>query len=90
MILYSQGRKQNDCREGDFDVRNGEYTQCQECGKIHQVDIKYNIENDLYVKIECPRCRGITTHLLCGDKAEDLYLTYNLNIDSRFYEYKTK
>ena len=67
-----------------------EYVQCQECGGIRQIDIEYDIENDLYVKIKCPRCRGATTHLLCGDKEEDLYMTYNLNIDPRFYEYDTK
>jgi hypothetical protein len=67
-----------------------EYVQCQECGRIHQVDIEYDIENDLYVKINCPECRDETTHLLCGDKVGDLYLTYNLNIDPRFYNYKTK
>lgn len=67
-----------------------EYVQCQNCGKIHQVDVQYDIENDLYVKIKCPQCREETTHLLCGDKKEDLYMTYNLNIDPRFYEYDTK
>ena len=66
-----------------------EYVQCQECGKISQVDIEYDLENDLYVKINCPRCRDETTHLPCGDKAEDLYLAYNLNIDPRYY-YETK
>ena len=66
-----------------------EYTQCQECGCIHQVDIQFNIE-ELFVKLECPKCRGATTHLLCGNKEEDLYATYNLNIDPKYYQYKTK
>lgn len=64
---------------------NKEYVQCQGCGYIHKVDIEYDIENDLYVKLKCPRCKGATTHLLCGNKKEDLYMTYNLNIDPRYY-----
>ena len=90
MVLYSQDMKQNDCREGDFNGMSREYVQCQGCGRISKIDIDYDIENDLYVKIDCPECRDKTTHLLCGNKEEDLYLTYNLNIDPRYYNYKTK
>jgi hypothetical protein len=67
-----------------------EYVQCQVCGEISQVDIEYDLENDLYVKLKCPGCRNETTHLPCGDKAENLYLAYNLNIDPKYYNYKTK
>ena len=66
-----------------------EYVQCQECGRIHQVNIWFDTD-DLLVKLECSRCRGETTHLLCGNKEEDLYATYNLNIDPRYYQYSTK
>ena len=82
--------KQNDCREEDFNGMSREYVQCQGCGNIHQIDVEYDKENDLYVKVNCPKCRDESTHLLCGSKAEDLYLTYNLNIDPRYYDYKTK
>lgn len=64
-----------------------EYVQCQVCGNMHRVDAQCDIENDLYVKIQCPKCREVTTHLLCGDREEDLYTTYNLNIDPRYYQY---
>ena len=66
-----------------------EYVQCQNCGHIYRIKEKFNIE-DLYVQIRCPKCRGETTHLLCGDKEEDLYFTYNVNIDQRYYNYNTK
>ena len=75
-------------REGDFDVM-GEYVQCQNCGYIHKVKGFFNIE-DLYIQEKCPKCRGETTHLLCGSEEDDLYLTYNLNMDPRYYNYNTK
>ena len=52
MISYSQDMRQNDCREGDVNGMSREYVQCQECGKIYQVDIKYDIENDLYERFK--------------------------------------
>lgn len=67
----------------------GEYVQCQGCGYIHKIKGFFNIE-DLYVQVKCPKCRGETTHLLCGNKEDDLYMTYNLNVDPKYYNYNTK
>lgn len=71
-------------REGDVNGMDREYVQCQECGCVHQVDIQFKTE-ELFVRLWCPKCRDGTTHLLCGDKEEDLYATYNLNIDPKYY-----
>jgi hypothetical protein len=80
-------RKQNDyCRKGDVDgMKKSEWLQCQICGFLHKEEIEIDIENDLYVRVECPHCRDTTMHLSCGDNEDDLYLTYNLNIDPRYY-----
>lgn len=74
-----------------MDVGRREYCQCGHCGSIHSVDLNgCKIIDDLYTILYCPDCHIKTKHLLCGDKEEDIYITYNLNIDPRYYEYRTK
>lgn len=59
------------------------FIQCQTCGKIYQ--IPYEIEIDkLYITAKCPGC-GDTTGLNLGDKKEDIYEFYNVNLDPRYY-----
>lgn len=71
-------------------VSNG-YVQCQECGNVHKLQVAFNIENKLYMRMKCPRCRGGTQHLWVGDNPEDVYLYGNIILDERFYQYhKTK
>ena len=66
--------------------------QCQVCGHLHKVKMKreYNIEDDLFVKMKCPKCRDRTQHIWCGENKEDVYLYGNNNLDQRFFNYKTK
>ena len=91
MILFSQTRKQNDCREGDVDGMDGkQWFQCQSCGHLYQVDAQFDIENDLFVRIECRNCRDETNHLWIGSNPEDVYIYGNLNADPRYYKYNTK
>lgn len=62
--------------------------QCQQCGYLHKEKIRDNSEN-LYIKIECPKCRGETKHVCVGEHKEDVYLYGNLNVDPRYYNKKT-
>ena len=65
------------------------YFQCQNCGLTHKEKIRFS-EEDIYIKVPCPRCRGETKHLWVGSKPEDVYIYGNSNLDSRYYEYNTK
>ena len=58
--------------------------QCQNCGTLHKVETKYDIEGDLFVELRCPKCRDETKHLWCGTEDEQ-YEMYNVNIDPRYY-----
>ena len=60
------------------------WTQCQTCGCLHQAELEYASEDDLYIQAHCPKCRDETKHLWCGEQ-EDIYMNYNLNLDPRFY-----
>lgn len=61
------------------------FIQCQTCGKIYLTP--YEIEIDkLYIIADCPHC-GMATGLNLGDKEEDVYEFYNINVDPRFYNY---
>lgn len=66
------------------------WVQCQICGELHKVNAKYSSEDDLYIKLHCPRCRDVTNHLLIGEHADDVYIYGNANLDERFYNYNTK
>lgn len=68
----------------------GDLFQCQQCGHIHRVRIRFDIENDVYVTLECPRCRGSTEHLWCGRDEIEIYTMYNVNVDPRYYDYTIK
>lgn len=90
MILFNRNIKQNDCREGDFNGMKGKvWLQCQECGRLHKKEVQNNIE-DIYIEVQCPKCRNTTTHLVCSEDESEIYNLYNLNIDPRYYNYKTK
>lgn len=63
--------------------RTKTFVQCQTCGKIFQ--IPYEVEIDkLYITTECPLC-GNATGLNLGEKEEDIYFFYNVNLDDRCY-----
>lgn len=63
--------------------RTKTFVQCQTCGKIFQ--IPYEVEIDkLYITTECLHC-GQTQCLNLGDKEEDIYIYYNVNLDRRYY-----
>ena len=93
MILYSQTREQNDCREGDVNGMKREYSeylQCCNCGHIHKQQIQCN-DDDLYIDgIECEKCRQEVKHLRCGEDQSEVYMYYDSVLDERFYLYKTK
>ena len=66
-----------------------QWVQC-ECGLVHKADLKKcNIIDDIYVELWCSRCHKISHQLLCGDKAEDIYILYDSSKDVRFYQYNT-
>lgn len=64
-------------------MREESYVQCQACGYLHKTKIELSDE-DLYIKVYCPKCRDGTKHLWCGEP-EDVYMNYNLNVDPRYY-----
>ena len=63
---------------------NCTYIQCQECGEIHRIQQRVEIDK-LYVITECPHC-GASTGLNLGNKQEDVYYYYNANFDSRYFD----
>lgn len=66
------------------------WLQCQDCGRIFKQTIQYNIEEDIYINAKCIGCRDETTHLICSEDENDIYILYNSNVDPRYYQYKTK
>ena len=60
--------------------------QCTQCGHVYQTKRKVNIE-DLYVNTKCPLC-GTKKGLYVGKTIEDYYEFYDVNKDSRYYNYK--
>jgi hypothetical protein len=66
------------------------YVQCQVCGELHKAKIYSLLEDDLYIEEFCPKCRDETKHLWCGENETDIYIHYNANLDSRYYNYNTK
>ena len=66
------------------------WVQCQVCGKLHKTKASYSSEDDLFIELQCPRCRDGTDHLLIGPNRDDVYLTGNANLDERYYIYNTK
>ena len=86
-------RKQNDYNKGrEFNAMGADKQestfQCQVCGDLHTLKTRHNIDSELFITAHCPKCRGETKHLWCGD-GQDVYIYYNLNIDPRYY-YNTK
>lgn len=73
-----------------YGMSKGQWVQCQFCGSLHKVEMQFDIEDDLFVKIRCEHCRDDTDHIWIGDRPEDVYLNGNLNVDPRYYQYKTK
>ena len=63
------------------------WTQCQVCGKLHRVQHKHTSisDDDLYMKIFCPKCKDTTKHLWCGENEAEIYMYYNANLDPRYY-----
>ena len=63
-----------------------QWVQCQACGNLQEADIEgYTIEDEDYIMVKCKKCHQIAAHLLCGNKIEDVYQLYNLNMDPRYY-----
>ena len=59
--------------------------QCQRCGNLKKTKENIDITDDLYTEMKCPKCRGDTPHLFCGNDEIDISYYYNLNIDPRYY-----
>lgn len=66
-------------------MRGKTYVQCQNCGKVYKFP-RIVARDKLYVQSYCPEC-GAETALNLGNKEEDIYELYNVNIDPRYYEY---
>ena len=68
-------------------MKDDVFVQCQVCGKLYRAkseDVSISDE-DLYIKIFCPKCRDDTDHLWCGENETEIYYYYNANLDSRYY-----
>ena len=65
----------------------GYVVQCQSCGKLHRVQMRLNIEDELFITLKCPRCRDETKHLYIGEHYDDVYWSGNCNLDPRYFEY---
>lgn len=61
------------------------WTQCQCCGKLHRIQVDNMSEDDLYITTRCPCCRDETKHLWCGENREDVWMYYNVNLDSKYF-----
>ena len=62
------------------------WLQCQSCGEIHKEKIgNYDIENDIFLRLKCSKCRDSTSQLILGADLDDLYLYTNVNVDPRYY-----
>ena len=77
-------------REEDFIMVKEQWYQCQECGSLHREKKRFDIEDDMYIQLKCPNCRGDTSHIWVGEDPKDVYLYGNSNLDSRYYNYNTK
>ena len=76
---------------GNINAMSGKgWFQCQSCGSLHQLEVQFNIEEDLYVQVRCEHCKKMTDHLWVGDDKSELYSMYNVNVDPRYYKYNTK
>ena len=70
-------------RRANF-LKDDGWVQCQACGYLHKEKIQLS-EDDLYIDKYCPKCRDETKHLWCGEDETEIYMYYNLNVDSRYY-----
>ena len=61
------------------------WVQCQWCGKLHKTKATEPSENDLYIKLHCPRCRDEVNHLFIGTHKDEIHLYGNVNLDEKFY-----
>ena len=71
--------------------KDKEIFQCSCCGNIHRVDSRYKPRGDIiYVPLWCDKCNEYSKQLYCGDDDSQIYELYDLNIDEKYYNYKTK
>lgn len=63
------------------------YFQCQQCGAIHCVIESYDLNEDIYEKFWCEKCKRISSHLWVGNEPEDKYLYGNNYLDERYFIY---
>lgn len=61
------------------------WIQCATCGKIHQLPRLVPVE-ELYVAAYCPECES-EIGINLGDDEDEIYNYYNINLDSRCYNY---
>jgi hypothetical protein len=63
------------------------WVQCQSCGELHKIKQKDTSisDDDLYIRLHCPRCKDNTKHLWCGEDETEVYIYYNANLDPRYY-----
>lgn len=68
------------------------WVQCQSCGKLYKVNSKYIVydDDDLYIYLYCPECKGGTKHLDVGEHRDDVYVYGNMSLLGDYYLYNTK
>lgn len=59
--------------------------QCMNCGTIHWIEDPPNIDDELYTKMRCDRCKQMVDHLWAGTEPGDEYLYYDVTKDNRYY-----
>lgn len=63
------------------------YVQCQRCGEVTTINGDHDLIEEMYVdNWKCPCCEH-TVGLNLGSNKDDIYELYNVNYDSRYYNY---
>ena len=63
----------------------GSRYQCQSCGNLMWSREPFDIEKNMFKEMYCKKCHDETSHLWVGDREEDLYIMYNLNVDPKYF-----
>lgn len=65
--------------------KRGSWIQCTTCGEIHKSVNEYSID-EMYVNDYCLSC-GSYRGLNLGNRKEEIYEFYDVNLDVKYYTY---
>lgn len=66
-------------------MKTGAYFQCTKCGQIHQIEMSYNIDSDLYIDLYCGQCDAETKQLWVGENPEDKFIYMDINVEPLYF-----